>query len=221
MKKIFTILSISILLFSCSNVLNKTYSEDTFQEDMIELKKSTSEENVEKVFGYILMSSFTNKPIIGKTYQEIINEADKITEEKAKQEAEEKALAEKAKAEEMKRIEKLNKSLTVTLFDKGFSKGDWESYLTYKFAFENKTDKDIKAFKGLMIIKDLFDGEITKVPMVYDGGVKANSIKNWDATTEYNQYNDSDKQLKNKEMKDLKISWTPEKIIFEDGSTLE
>ena len=30
-----------------------------------------------------------------------------------------------------------------------------------------------------------------------------------------------DKTLKNKDLKDLKVVWNPEKIIFEDGTTLE
>ena len=38
---------------------------------------------------------------------------------------------------------------------------------------------------------------------------------------EYNQFKDKDQALKNKDLKDIKVVWKPEKIIFEDGSTLE
>jgi hypothetical protein len=32
---------------------------------------------------------------------------------------------------------------------------------------------------------------------------------------------DEDQTLKNKDLKDLKVVWKPEKIIFKDGTTLE
>lgn len=32
---------------------------------------------------------------------------------------------------------------------------------------------------------------------------------------------DDDKTLENKDLKDLKVVWEPEKVIFEDGTTLE
>jgi hypothetical protein len=43
----------------------------------------------------------------------------------------------------------------------------------------------------------------------------------WNATTEYNQFVSEDKTLKNKSLKDIKVVWKPEKVIFEDGIVLE
>ena len=40
-------------------------------------------------------------------------------------------------------------------------------------------------------------------------------------TTDFNQFNDEDKMLVDKDLKDLKIIWFPGKIIFADGTTLE
>ena len=63
---------------------------------------------------------------------------------KQKQEEEERIqreLAEKAKKEEEAKIARLKNALTVTIFDKGYSEYDYQEYITYKFAFENKTDK--------------------------------------------------------------------------------
>ena len=56
---------------------------------------------------------------------------------------------------------------------------------------------------------------------VYDKPIEAGEQVNWDATTEYNQFMSEDKTLKNKDLKDLKVVWNPEKILFEDGTTLE
>ena len=38
---------------------------------------------------------------------------------------------------------------------------------------------------------------------------------------DYNQFRDEDVRLRNKDIEDLKIVWTPEKILFEDGTSLE
>ena len=56
---------------------------------------------------------------------------------------------------------------------------------------------------------------------VYDKPIEAGKQVNWDANTEYNQFRSEDKTLKNKDLKDLKVVWNPEKILFEDGTTLE
>ena len=121
----------------------------------------------------------------------------------------------------MDRIDRLGKALTVSLFEKGFTKYDYQDYITYKFAFENKVDKEVKAFTGEIIFNDLFDKKISSLNLTYDDGVLANSTKKWDAQTDYNQFMDKDVKLRNKDIEDLKIVWIPEKIIYTDGSTLE
>lgn len=68
--------------------------------------------------------------------------------------------------------------MTVTVYDKGFTEYNYQDYITYKFAFENKTDKDITAFTGQMVFLDLFDKEIKSLNLTYDDGVKANSTTN-------------------------------------------
>jgi len=130
-------------------------------------------------------------------------------------------LAEKAKKEQEERTRRLNAILTVSLFDKGYVEVNYQDYITYKFAFENKSDKDIKAFKGYLAIKDLFDATIKEINITYDDGVPAGEVKNWNATTDYNQFHKEDQQLRSKDMEDLKLVWTPEKVIFSDGSEME
>jgi hypothetical protein len=54
-----------------------------------------------------------------------------------------------------------------------------------------------------------------------DNGIPAHeTIKNV-FTTDYNKYRDEDTILANKKMQDIKVIWTPEKIIFSDGTSLE
>jgi hypothetical protein len=221
MKNKILLFVLAILIASCSSSLDKPYKKDNLEEDVIELKKSLSEDELKMLAGYIALKSMGNDQMLGKTYGDLLGEAKTLREEMKLKEEEEKRLAGKAKVEEAERIKRLGGALTVSLFEKNFSKYNYQEYISYKFAFENKTDKDIKAFTGQIIFNDLFDKEISSLNLTYDDGVPANSTKNWNAQTDYNQFMDKDVKLKNKDIEDLKVKWIPEKIIFDDKTTLE
>lgn len=220
--KVLKLLPLLILIVSsCSSSLERPYTKSTLETDIVELKKTLSEEEIEILAGYIVMKSMDNETLLGKTYADLLEEAMEIKAAFKKQEEEEKQLAEQAKIDEARRIKRLGEALTVGLFDKGYMEYKYQEYITYKFVFQNKSDKDIKAFKGKIVVKDLFDKEITSFELTYDDGILANSTKNWNAQTDFNQFKDEDVTLKNKDVGDLKISWIPAKIIFTDESTIE
>jgi hypothetical protein len=216
MKKAFLFLTIIGLVTSCSRPLNKNYNEDTLAEDGKAIKESgkLSNEEAQIMAGWIVMSKLKGESLEGKTYGDILEEAKEY-----KQEQEELAL--KAKQEDENKRQRLGSALTVALYDKGYEKYDYEDYLTYSLVFENKTNKDIRAFKGSISINDLFDDEIKSINLTIDDPIIAGETFKGTYTTDYNQFSDEDKRLKSKNLADLKVVWTPEKIIFEDGSTLE
>lgn len=221
MKDIFILFLLAILIISCSSPLDKPFKKDKLEEDIISIKESLSEDEFEILIGYITLKSFGDDKMLGKTYGSLLEEAKKLRIEMMKKEEEEKILAKQAKIEEAERIKRLGEALTVSLFDKGFTKYDYQDYNTYKFIFENKTDKNIKAFTGQIFFTDLFDKEISNLSLTYDDGIKAKSTKKWNAQTDYNQFKDEHVSLKNKDIEDLKVNWVPKKIIFSDNSTLE
>jgi hypothetical protein len=166
------------------------------------------------MIGWMVKAKLQGENLEGKTYSEIIQAAKDYK-------AEQRELAEKTILEEENKRQRLGNALTVAMYDKGFEKYDYQDYLTYSFAFENKTDKDIRAFKGSISIQDLFDSEIKTISLTIDDPIGVGETFKSTYTTDYNQFMDEDKRLRNKDMEDLKILWTPEKIIFKDGSTLE
>jgi len=216
MNKLVLTLSLIGILISCSGPLDKNYNEETLEEDAKEIKKAgdLTEEEAQMMAGWIIRAKMKDKKLEGKTYSEILEEAKDY-----KKEQEE--LAEKAKKEEEEKRQRLGSSLTVAMYDKGYEEYDYQEYLIYSFAFENKTKKDIRAFKGSISIQDLFDTEIKSINLTIDDPIKARETFKGTYTTEYNQFRDEDTRLKGKDMDDLKVVWTPEKIIFADGSTLE
>jgi hypothetical protein len=209
------------LIISCSSPLERPYKESTLEEDVVELKKTLSEEELEMLAGYIALRTIGEDKMLGKTYGDLLTEAKEFKAEMEAKQEEERRLAEEAKREEAERIKRLSGALTVSLYEKGFFEYNYQDYITFKFAFQNKTDKNMKAFTGMIIINDLFDKEIKNFNLTFDDGINANSKRNWSAQTEYNQFIDEDVTLKSKDMDDLKVEWIPEKIIFTDNTTLE
>ncbi len=222
MKKLFYLLAI-VILASCSSPMNNTYSDTTFKSDLKAIREANVLDSTEMnlLAMYFVRAKLLNESIEGKSYNEILAEAKVAKQKQEEEERIQRELAEKAKKEEEARIAQLKNALTVTIFDKGYVEYDYQEYITYKFAFENKTDKEITAFTGQIMFTDLFDKEIKSLNLTYDDGVAASSIKNYSATTDYNQFMDEDQLLKSKNLKQIKLVWKPEKILFADGSTLE
>lgn len=220
MKKALIILS-SILVVACSSPLDKKYSEDTIKEDAKELRSELDSSDVKLLMGSIFRLTMQQEDLTKMTYGEILENGKAWKAEQDRIEAEQKALQEKAAREEAERVARLQNAVMVTCFKKGYTEVNYQDYITYGFAIQNKSEQDIRAVKGEIMFTDLFDDEIKTLSFTYDQPIKAGATANWNATTDYNQFMDDDVRLKNKELKDLKIVWKPIKVIFQDGSTLE
>jgi hypothetical protein len=222
MKKIkLFIIVTSILISSCSSPLDRKFNDETAKEDIVELKEELDSTELGLLVMSMMRLKFQNKELEEMTYSEIIEDGKEWKRKQDKLEAEQKELALKAKLEEENRIELLNQSVTVSCYSKGYDEYDYQKYITYKFVIKNKSEKEIRALKGQISFMNLFDEEIKTLNFVYDQPIESSMEVSYNATTEYNQFSDSDKALKNKDLKDLKVVWKPSKVIFSDGSTLE
>jgi len=221
MKKLLLLVGMTAVLFSCSTPMEKKYNEKTALKDIQLIKAAIDSTEFNLLAGSVFRLKLEDKKLEEMTYAEILEDGKKWKAEQEKIEAEQKALAEKAAKDEAERIKKLTESVIVSCFEKGYSEVDYQDYITYKFVILNKSEKAIRAVKGGITFTNLFDEKIKSLSFVYDKPIEAGEQVNWDATTEYNQFMSGDKTLKNKDLKDLKVVWNPEKIIFEDGTTLE
>ena len=221
MIKKLLLIFVTILICGCNSPLTKKFNEETAKEDFKSIKEDIDSTEFNLLVGSMLRLKFQEKTLEDMTYEEILENGKKWKAEQDKIEAEQKALAQKAALEEAGRIERLSKAVTVTCFNKGYTEYDYEDYITYKFVIKNKSEKIIRAIKGEITFTNLFDDEISSLKFVYDQPINTGEEVNWNAQTDYNQFKDEDKSLKNKDLQDLKVIWKPEKIIFEDGTTLE
>lgn len=221
MKKTLLFISLIGLLWSCSSPLDRKFSEESSEKDIKEIKSELDSTELMLLAGSMIRLQMTGEKLEEMTYREILDNGKEWKAEQEKIEAEQKALAEKAKKEEEARIKKLTESVLVTCYSKSFAEYDYQEYITYKFVIQNKSDKGIRAVKGSISFTNLFDDEIKSLSFVYDQPIAAGKEVTWNAQTDYNQFMDDDVALKNKDLKDLKVVWKPEKVIFEDGTTLE
>jgi hypothetical protein len=161
----------------------------------------------------------------GKHVKDIIAEQKKIVEEMDAKEKESKRLAEEAAKKEAAIAAELANYIVVAPFKKTFHKadimsGDFEDLINLDFAFENKGQKDIRAFKGVVKFKDLFGDVIHSSNISYDGTIKAASKKNWSGSLKFNQFTDSHVKLRDTELANMKSEWIPKAIIFSDGTKI-
>ena len=62
----------SIVFFSCSNLLEKTYDKVGLAKDIIELKAIVSQDKLNELEDYIAISAQLGVNIVGKTYNELL-----------------------------------------------------------------------------------------------------------------------------------------------------
>lgn len=227
MKRILYSLVLAASLTACSNPMSKAYSDQTVGEDLKAIKESGKLDTTQQqlLVMYMMQAKLTDKPLVGTTYQEMLEKAEAQEVQRKKEEAEQKALAEKAAAEEAARMQELRAVSAVTVFDKGFSASDamagrYDDYVTFSVAIQNKSPKDIQAITGTLVFNDLFDKPVKRISLTNDTGVKAGKTLKYESGMDYNQFIDSDKEFRYKELSKMKVVWEPQQILFADGTKM-
>lgn len=210
----------ALFCLSCSGPMGKEYSEETAAEDLkaiVESEDLTKDETA-TLAGWIMGASFVeDRELNGKTYADILDDANSYR-------AEQEALAAKAKAEAEAKAKRLREAATVSIFDKVFER--WSSYEKvngFKYAIENKSEKDIDALKFSFSIHNKLGDEIGNgySVSITDNPIPAGEEYSSAAYWDYNPYIDSSIAIKNADYEDLVFNITLEKIVYTDGTILE
>jgi len=161
---------------------------------------------------------------VGKTVGELLVELKKQGGYEGTEAEREKRLADEAKVRAEAQAAELRKSIDLTVLEKGFRRSDTNggpgNQITIKCTYQNSSAKDIRAFRGKIQFADLFGTEIYTTVLTISDPVTAGQKGNWEGVIEYNQFLGPDRQLRNTELKDMKVTWIPESVIFADGSQI-
>jgi hypothetical protein len=238
MKKRSIAAIISVLLslgvFACSRDAHKLkitqQNKDSFMQSIRDSKSLTVDE-VRMLIAYRMRNAASqalggkDDTMVGKTVGQIIDEERQFEARAKQEENRQEHLAAEAKAQEEARAAELRKAIGLTVYDKSFKasdpdNGQYEDKLVIKCAYENTSGKDIRAFKGKIRFTDLFGSQIYESSLTVSDPIKAGKKATWTGYINYNQFLNQEVQLRNTQLKDMRVVWLPSSIIFADGTVL-
>ncbi len=206
-------------------------NKDTFLEEIKDMKGLTVGE-VQLLLGYQLRSKLSTVFGGGKQYDFVGKSVGEALEDLKKQTGDEKLeadkqsrLAQEATTKEDALAAEIRKSIDLTVYAKDFIPSDYQAnrykdFITIKVAYQNTSAKDIRAFKGTVEFTDLFGSEIYSSGLTISDPVKAGGKGQWNGSIEYNQFDRPKQQLRNTDLKDMKVIWKPASVIFGDGTQI-
>ena len=234
MKRACFVVICSLLLSGCSkdprDIRITAKNRDTFMDEIKDMKGLTVDETrlliafqIRRGMANALGSSSSDPS--GKTIGELLVELKKQASEERTEADRQKRLADEAKAKADAAAAELRKSIDLTVFEKGFipsnpMAGRYSDQIVIKCAYQNGSTKDIRAFRGKVQFTDLFGAEIFTTNLTISDPISAGAKGSWTGVIEYNQFLRADQQLRNTELKDMKVVWIPESVIFVDGSKI-
>ena len=127
--------------------------------------------------------------------------------------------------EETEKIQTKAPHLSIRLIKKGFHKAtyinqdDINDLIEFEFEFENRLKKEIRAFTGIVIFKDLFDRKILEVELTQEG-LKAKPRKTfrWKGGIVYNPFLPEHRRLREIPKEDLIVDFNLERVVYTDGT---
>jgi len=156
----------------------------------------------------------------GKTVGALIEEERKFRDDQKVKAAEDERLAAEAKAKQDAKVNELRGAIAFAVYEKGFADRDYSDKLTLRCAYENKSGKEIRAFRGSVQFTDLFGTPIYGVSVTIQDPIAAGAKGEWAGEADYNQFTSEHVRFRNTELKDMKVVWTPLEVLFTDGATM-
>lgn len=113
--------------------------------------------------------------------------------------------------------------ISVTLLHKGFHKANYRAgeagdMIELTFRFQSLLDRDIRAFKGQAVFKDLFDELILTVNLTHENGLPKMGTADWQGGIQFNQFQESHQRLLSVDSNDMTVAFVCESIIYTDGT---
>ena len=114
--------------------------------------------------------------------------------------------------------------IALTLTSKRFKEAnikasDFQAAILFELSIKNLTDKNIRAFDGVLTFTDLLDNEILSTKLAINDAIDTGSSEVWSGSINYNQFIDTHQRLRNENQANLKIKFSARKVLFADGSS--
>jgi hypothetical protein len=201
-------------LSSCTDIKKTKFTVEN--RDKI-LSKLTPEER-ELLTASLMRQSMANifggssNPIPDKTVGELIEDQRKWLAQQKAEEDRQKRLAEEMAAKEAA----LRNIITVALY--GYQQKDggfMGNYVAVDYAYENRSSKDVRAFEGRVVYRDVLGNELADTDLKVLAPIKSGQKASTSDRLPFIAYSG----LRDKKREDVKIEWNPTKILFDNGTS--
>jgi hypothetical protein len=217
-KKInlYLLLFAAFIFSSCKNPLHRTYSPETYEDDMqaIRMGNKISDEDLKSLANYIILAKLAGTNLRGKSYEDLL---EKII---AFRQNNDTVSGRETMENESKRI-RMSPFLKVSLQSKTFSNKNNKEALVFIVIFTNTGNQKIKTITGNLAINDLIEKLIKNLAIFLDEDILPGQTLTKTYTIDYNDADENDRRLRSNDSFNLRIVWNPEKIILENGKLIE
>jgi hypothetical protein len=235
MKKIAFTLFVALLLAACSKPTDAIIPADmaTWDKELAPSIQKLGDADRELFTGYTLRVKIgglfggdkAGIPL-GMTVGQAIEEQKKWVAEQKKAAEEAAALKVKMEADKLVTIKAINDTVTVTLLEKiqlpkDFDEGRYSESQVFVVGVQNKSTKDMTGVSGEIEFIDVFDKVVGSVSFGISETIKSNGTHKWTGSRDYNQFIDKHQAVWNLEEGKSTTRFTPEAVIFADGTKLK
>jgi hypothetical protein len=225
MKKLLCItVALAVFMVGCTRTRGMKITESNQEEVIAKVAraKDIPQEEKQMLVGYFLRSKMGSmlgaeacNPV-GRTVGQIIDEQKAYIAKQEEREEREKQLALEEKAKEEAMISELKKSIMVTPYALQKDEDRLFPGVELRYTCANTGSKDIRAFRGRLVITDILGSEVADVEVKSLAPLKAGARRNESDFLPTMVYG----SVRGKKYEDLKFVWKPETVILSDGTTL-
>lgn len=223
------ILLVFLILMGCSDPKETIIPQDpdTWEKELKPKIEKLNEEDKKLIAKYLAGSmiraafngetKLTGTETIGSAIEkQKAADAAEVAKEKA-----EKELKAKLEAQQAQIKKQFDKVILVTFLEKKLVKADYSSQIEFLVGVENKSDKAIVGFKGVVNFYNIFGDKIYSINITDDNSFKPKEAARLKYYVDYNQFMDEDNLIVSTDPQKLKFEFIPETVIFSDGAKLE
>ncbi len=232
MKRMFWVILSSILITSCSDPKDILLTQASDIEKNSEKISKLSDEDKKLLIGYVFRAEAgsifgqQSHNAYGITVGEAIEDQKKFIDDQKKKEVEQKAKQEEAQKELERQQEKLNSAVDVIFVNHEPSKDGFADTVRINIKFINKSGKTIIGTKGVAIFSDKFGDVLKKINLKNDfndigGKLETGKDYNLLGSINVNPFINEDGKFADTPTSDIKFTYKPEIVLFEDGTKLE
>jgi hypothetical protein len=115
--------------------------------------------------------------------------------------------------------------ITAKLVRKGFREKDFsgsnyiKAAVTFSVEFHNETEKDIRAFDGVLSFNDLLGNRVYAAKLTISDPIKSGQSFQWDGELEYNEFISDHARLRSYDMNNTAVVLQVHKVLYTDGTS--